>query len=373
MIDRKHLAKLFAMAREKTECGDSLNAKCLYKECLELRPDRHYENLIRFNLSLVLLARGEYKEGFEQYEYRYKLFPQIDWLSGAGFERWQGQSLKSKSILVISEQGYGDVIQFSRYLMALHKLGAQVYVALKKAHASLAPVIQRMSSVKKLVVSDAKGFLNLPVRPDYYCLIMSLPLYLYCKVGADVGPYLQAPMNKSILPELNESEKVTAGLVWRTELQPSEMMTQLKDSYKNKNEKGISLEFLMDTLRELPISFFSLQLDHTDDEKQLMLAEDIHDLSAVISDFDDTAALIKQLDIVISIDTAVAHLAAAMGKPVYLLLMEVADWRWQGQRLTSRYPNINILSQQQQGDWGPVLDKLKVTLGSVGSAYRACE
>ena len=314
-----------------------------YDRAIQIKPD--YAEAI-FNKSILKLLLGEYKEGWQLYESRkdkedsknqYPKFQASLWLGNV--------SIKDKILLVHSEQGLGDSIQFCRYLPILKSFKPKkIIFHVEKLLLSL------LSSMDNEITFLEKNR-ALPSF-DYYCPLMSLPLALKSTletIPANI-PYLKADnvKNKHWQEKLGKQTKPRIGLVW-------------SGSTKHKNDHNRSLKLQqLSSLLKLPFEFHSLQKDIRDgDKKTLKAYKNIDQHHKDLDDFSDTAALVNQMDLIISVDTSVAHLAGALGKKVWILLPFIVDYRWLLDRDDSPwYPTAKLFRQSQIGDWNSVIQQL---------------
>lgn len=310
-----------------------------------------------FNLGLMLLSCGQFEEGWQYAEYRYddsiKSFHFIP--PKVLFPQWQGESIAGKSILLWYEQGFGDEIQFCRYVSVLKKMGASyITLACKKP---LKPLFETLIGVDRLLVSDEETEIQ---HHDYWTFLLSLPLH--CKTTLESIPvsaqYLTAePVRVDYWKNKLPKAKMRIGLVW-------------KGSSGHLNDANRSLPHLDKFLPLWTVpdcAFVSLQKGQGEDEV-LSLPETCHitHLGSDIQDFADTAAIVSQLDLIICVDTSIAHLAGALGKPVWILLPFIADWRWIINRIdTPWYPKTRLFRQSQRGQWQNVIEQLSSRLKAV--------
>ena len=321
-----------------------------YDKALSLKPDYHEAS---WNKGLALLLQGDFAIGLQLYESRL-VSERVDEISGKRiFDKptWLGvDSLVGKTILIYGEQGLGDFIQFCRYVKLVADLGAQVILETPQALASL---MGSLEGVSELVIKGE----GLPFF-DYQCPLLSLPLAFHtntASIPADI-PYLSSSSNKVTewKLRLGEKTKKRIGLVWSG-----------NPHHKNDHNRSI---LLRDILPFLPNQFeyVSLQKEVREIDK-LTLDSNLHilDFASHLNDFLDTAALIDNLDLVISVDTSVAHLSGALGKKTLLMLPYVPDWRWLLDRDDSLwYPSVKIYRQPDIGDWDSVFDRIKLDLCS---------
>lgn len=319
-----------------------------YDQAIALVPD--YAGAI-FNKSITLLLCGEFGKGWDLYEWRWKLEgteyaehklipPQPIWLGR--------ESLAGKTILLHSEQGLGDTIQFCRYAKLVEALGAHVILGVQE---SLATLLSNLDGVEQLVTKRDK----LPYI-DFRCPLMSLPLAFDTNIDSIPfsKKYITSDANKvaSWKIKLANSSKPLIGLAW------SGSNTHAKD-----NNRSISLAYLIQHLPE-NYSYISLQKELRDTDKATLESHlGILDFADDIHDFSDTAALCELVDVVISVDTSVAHLAAALGKPTMILLPFVPDWRWLLDRTDSPwYPSVKLYRQKNAGSWDDALEQINSDL-----------
>lgn len=334
------------------ELGQAAEAEAAYRRALTLAPD-HAD--ARYNLGLLLLSLGRFEEGWTCYEARYDhrrrqpsaVPPALP------FPQWQGEPLLGKSLVVWPEQGFGDEIQFARYLPSLKRLGVVRLTLVCKP--ALKPLLATLAGV------DRVAALGEPLEPhDYWTFALSLPRHLWAGVGtcADPLPYLGVPPERrerwrSRLPT---DGKLRVGLAW-------------KGSASHRNDAHRSLSGLADLtpLWSVPgVSFISLQKGQGEDEGSLLADRlPMTLLGQDFADFADTAAVVEQLDLVICVDTAVAHVAGALAKPCWVLVPSFeTDWRWLRERADSPwYPGIiRLFRQRADGDWGTVAAEVAASL-----------
>ena len=333
--------------------GGSLSAQLKTGEALDtcrkvlaIRPDC---SEARYNMAFLQLRSGDYKSGFANFEARLAI-EKFD-VDSRSYQqpRWDGSPLNNRSILIFGEQGMGDVIQFSRYIPLVAERGGRVVF---EVDPPLLPLFDRFPGVMKLVPKS-----KTPPETDVYIQTLSLP-YLFGTTYDTVPgriPYLVPDAAKVARwrQKLAEDAGCRIGLVWRgNPLNPRDSL------------RSCSLATFA-PLADIPqVTFYSLQVDTTSEEVAALPAGmKLVDLSAELKDFTETAALIANLDLVITVDTAVAHLAGAMGRPVWVILPEDLDWRWlQGRSDTPWYPSMRLFCQEHQDGWSVVLQRVKAAL-----------
>ena len=316
-----------------------------YKKAISIDPefvDAHA------NLSTGLLLLGNYEEGWLEYEWRSKSEVLNKSVGIRNFDQplWLGKEpLKDKTILLYAEQGLGDTIQFCRYVPLVSALGAKVIL---EVHPSLVPLLYDLDGVSQIIAKDSK----LP-EFDYQCPLLSLPLAF--KTTLETIPsspsYITSNQNKVAIwqAQLGEKTKPRIGLVWSG-----------STTHKNDHNRSLTLARLLPYLSP-SYEYISLQKEVRDiDQELLNKCEIIKQFGDQLQDFTDTAALCGLMDLVISVDSSVAHLAAAMGISTWVLLPYNPDWRWLLNRDDSPwYHSVKLYRQPLVDDWNSVLEKIQ--------------
>ncbi len=321
-----------------------------HEKAIALQPDlaeAHY------NLSQALLLSGDLKRGFAEYEWRqYK----ADFATFKPFlaRQWDGSNLAGKTILLYAEQGLGDTIQMMRYIPQVRSLGAGcILVQCPPALLNLCQQNLRSNAISQIGNGDGENQIDrlIPIGEtlpafDVCTSLMSLPYRLQTRSDTIPDrPYLHT-QTPSPLP-LNP-HTFNIGIVWAG-----------NPSHPNNQQRSTALHHFVPLLDIPHTTWYSLQKESPD----RLEGTGIVDLSDRLHDFTDTAAIVAQLDLVITVDTAVAHLTGALGKPVWVLLPFVPDWRWLQKREDSPwYPTARLFRQPQRGDWVAVFDRVKRTL-----------
>lgn len=288
-----------------------------------------------FNLGLALLMLGDFKKGWNEYQWRWKLpnFKKIQ----TDKPEWDGTVIKGKTLFIYAEQGYGDTIQFVRYLHTLQSLDIKIKFACPKALITLIA-----NSFPNIDILDLKEIDK--INFDIHCPLLELPRFLTNSIE-DIPshvPYLRPSQDiiERFKELLSNNGKIKVGLIWQGS----------KDNRRG-FYRSIDSRFVESITRLKGINFISLMVDRIDGHSN------ISDLSGELLDFHHTAGLIANLDLIITIDTSIAHLAGAMGKPVWLMLHYISDWRWMLHRLDSPwYPTMRIFRQHQLDDWRKVIE-----------------
>lgn len=325
------------------------DAENMYRHALQLSPENPHSN---YNLALALLRQNICMEGWEKYEYRYQIAPYI-----AKFKErftqptWDGKPFKNKTLLVFSEQGLGDFIFFARFLPEVKKMGGTVLVEVQEP---VAPLVD--SKLAHAVIGRAHNTL-LEKAPDAdMCVsICSIPLILGIDNLKKIPnkPYIKIP--KSEKPEQLTKEKFNVGICWAGNPDHSRDHTrsmhlhQFKPIFDLKNIQTYSLMKNVTMVRNWP-------------EGKVILDKGIEnmpicDLAPYIDNFSDLARFINHLDLVITIDSSVAHLCGAMGKPVWTIIGRETDWRWGDNTDSSHwYPSMKLF--RYKTDWKTTMQEV---------------
>ena len=261
---------------------------------------------------------------------------------------WRGGDIRGKRLLIQSEQGSGDIVQFCRYIPELTTLGAEIIFEVPKALFAL------MQTLDAPITVVAKS--NSPPPVDFYCPVMSLPYVFKTTLETipDKTPYLFCDPVKvqQWQVRLGTKNRLRVGLAW-------------SGSAEHKEDKSRSIPLaLMTALTDLPVDFHSIQKEYRPyDAETLQQHLEIRQHQADLNDFSDTAALIACMDLIISVDTSVAHVAGATGKAVWLLLPHAPDYRWLLDRDDSPwYPTAKLYRQAQRGEWENVIGQVREEL-----------
>lgn len=305
------------------------------------------------NRAIFLLQIGRFAEGWHLYEWRKKRVDVIAAYRSYRQPLWLGeQDISGKTLFIHCEQGLGDTLQFCRYARLAEGLGATVIMEVQKP---LVGLLRQLSPTIQIIVPE-----QLPPEFDYYCPLLSLPLAFGTELGTipSAHPYLEADatLRQRWSDRLPEKTGRRIGVAWSG-----------NPGYRNDASRSIDLATFQ-TLLDCDAEWVCLQKDiRRDDLAVLGTSGGIAFFGDDLGDFSDTAALCDLMDLVITVDTSVAHLAAAMGKPVWLLLSYNPDWRWMLERDdTPWYPTVRLFRQQRTNTWTDVLDQVKREL-STGS------
>lgn len=327
-------------------------AIAVYKKVIEQKPDYTHAN---FSLALSYLTLGDFKHGWPAYEWRWSTYNE----QPKKFDSpvWDGSNLKNKTILLYAEQGFGDTFQFIRYAKLLKQQGACVIFQTQNALATLLTNCPYIDTIIKR---------GQPVpASDFHLALMSLPYAFKTTIDttpADI-PYIY-PNEKLVqhwCNKLAHDKNIKIGICWQGNAQYTTQALRHAVASKSFHVK------YFEPLSTIPgISLYSLQkINSTDDLQNIKFA--VHDFG---TDFDtshgrfmDTAAVIKNLDLVLTVDTSIGHLAGALGIPVWVLLPKPADWRWMLKRNDSPwYPSMRLFRQKKCGNWTEVMQEVCTAL-----------
>jgi Tfp pilus assembly protein PilF len=334
------------------ERADESVAAC--RRAVALQPQR---GVLQNNLAMILLKLGQYEEGWAKAEWRYFSDPRFP-ARKLPKPRWNGEDLRGGTLLIHAEQGFGDTIQFSRYVPLAAARGGQVIFECPPEQRRL---FECFRNVKQLVTAG-------DVLPEFdlHCPTMSLPLAFGTTLETvPHEPYLRADparaefwRRKLIItddgaPHVHAGfPKLKIGLVWAG-----------KPTHTDDRNRSMTLSELA-PLTGIDAEFYSLQKGPAARQvTEQPGGMQLQNFTADFSDFAETAAFIANLDLVIAVDTAVAHLAGAMGKPVYLLLPKVSEWRWMLRRAdTPWYPHTRLFRQERWRDWAAPVNQIVALL-----------
>ena len=314
-----------------------------FRTASSLQPDHVNAH---WNEGLTLLRQGKFKEGWEKHEWRWQKPEFEQHKHGFTQPQWRGEDdIAGKTLLLITEQGYGDILHFCRYVPLLLARGAKILLFVPEALASL----MQSSFPQVTVLSKVSAFPPF----DYHCPLLSLPLAFDTTLETipSATPYLRVAdaLRTQWQQRLVGIEKLRVGIVWAGSA-----------SHKNDHNRSIAFNQFQKLLQAPNAHFFSLQKEVPVHEQQALHAmPNVTLLGGELSTFADTAAAIEALDLVISVDTSVAHLAAALGKPTWILLPYISDWRWlPGHKDSPWYPKASVYWQPDIDQWNATLDQV---------------
>ncbi|MCP3954985.1 MAG: tetratricopeptide repeat protein [Desulfobacterales bacterium] len=320
-----------------------------FRQALELEPGMP---AAMFNLALVHLLEGDLEKGWPGYE---KRFEKEEWQENYPFRldqpKWDGRSFPGRRLLIHDEQGLGDALQFVRFIEQVKPLGGTV---LFETRAPLMGLFKNIPGVDRLLERTRS-----PISPgayDLHCPLLSLPGILGTTLETipEQGSYLQAdPARTAQWDGRLAGPDFKVGLVWSGN----------PTHFRGRN-RSVLLDDFDRLMHTAGVRFYGFQKGAAAGEADRYAdAGLIDNLGTDFGDFGDTAAAMMHMDLVISIDTSVAHLAGSLGKPVWVLLAYAADWRWLLARSDSPwYPTMRLFRQQQKGDWAGVMAQVKEAL-----------
>lgn len=340
------------------EQGRPEEAELCCRQALAMQPQNPEA---RANLALALLTMGRLEEGWHAYESRWEVEAMGGPAPVLSQPRWTGQALHGETVLLYAEQGFGDTLQFCRYAMMVAAAGGRVILVVPKA---LRRVMATLDGVAELLTEEDD------VLPpfDYHCPLLSLPFAFGTSMatipapkaylGADPSPFAYFLAN---LPGLK------VGLVWAGKSRAAQPHAVAIDK-----RRSMRLAELVPLLSVPGCDFVSLQCGPAAAQMQALPGGAVlHDVSGQLEDWADTAGLIAGLDLVIAVDTAVAHLAGALGKPVWLLNRFDSCWRWFLNRDdTPWYPTMRQFRQTSRGDWTGVIERVRRALEERAGNYQ---
>jgi tetratricopeptide (TPR) repeat protein len=340
-LDPKNIETWISIGNLKKAMGDLSGSIDTYRQTIQLKPD---EGRVHSFLALALLLRGEFDEGWKEYEWRWEIEPLSVAKRHYSAPRWSGEPLNGKRIFLYGEQGFGDILQFVRYALVLKNMGARIFL---ECYQELLPLVSRMSIIDAVVVPNHQ----IPAF-DYHCPLMSLPYIFKTRLESIPAPvpYLFAsPEAVGCWQNRLKTDKFKVGIIWAG-----------NPSHKKDRERSIPLCQLAPILKTPGVQFFSLQVGgRAKDIQESCAFGDIVDLSPELKDFDDTAAVMSALDLIISVDTASAHLAGALGRPVWIMLQFSPDFRWLwGREDSPWYPSARLFRQPEHNCWEAVIRQI---------------
>jgi len=313
-----------------------------------------------WNLAFVDMVTGNFEDGWRGREARWRSVVRSTIYPEFSQAMWLGeQSVAGKTVLVHVDEGLGDTIQFARYVPMVAALGARVVLVVPEA---LYPLLSGFPGVSECLALSSG--MPLPAF-DFHCPISSLPLALKTRLDTIPPPvtYLPAAVERRAQAwedRLGPRNRLRVGLVWSG-----------NPKHVNDHNRSMPLRALTRIL-DLDASFVSLQKDPRPDDRAVLLERTaIVDLTIGLTDFVETAALVRCLDLVVTVDTSVAHLAAALGRPTWILLPYTPDYRWLLDRDDSPwYPTVRLFRQDKTRDYGKVLDRVRDELAALIASER---
>lgn len=336
------------LAHATRQQGRFRDALALQKQLVDRHPA---EFDLHFDLAETLLLLGEFDRGWREYRFRYRLSFSRNLERKIQMPRWDGRPIPGRTLLIHDEQGFGDSLQFLRLVAQARELsGARVVLEVMP---ELLPLAQRIGGYDQII---ARG--QLPPTFDCYCELMSLPQVLKLQLSALPGkwPYLTADTKRMEYwrQRLKTLPRPWVALVWAG-----------RPEHTNDRYRSLKLADLAPLARP-DISFIALQKGPAADQAAIPpVGMSLLALDAEIRDFEDSAAILSLVDLLISVDSSPVHLAGALGQPAWVLLPFVPDWRWLTDRDDSPwYPSLRLFRQPAPGDW-------PITLATMATALDA--
>jgi hypothetical protein len=311
----------------------------------------------RFDLSETLLLLGEFERGWREYHWRYSLSHTTRIERKVQRARWNGRRISGQRLLIHDEQGYGDTFQFMRMVpWAKERSGAKLILEI---NAETLPFAKRLAGIDEIIVRG-----TLPPPFDVHCEMMSLPMVMGLQLADLPGniPYLRADPKRLARwrKRLASLPRPLVALVWAG-----------RPTHTNDANRSIRLSTLAPLAMD-GVTFVSIQKGPKASEAEAASSTmGLIDLGGEITDFDDTAAILSEVDLLISVDSSPVHLAGALGRPAWVMLPFVPDWRWLMQRSDSPwYPSLRLFRQTTHGDWAGVAQTMAAALAQFVQDYR---
>ncbi len=330
------------MAKLRLDRGEHDAAIAGFLDVLAREPENPESHLA---IGQILLMRGETRPGWYEYEWRNRLDQARGTLPEMARPQWNGMSLRGSTLLLIGDQGFGDTIQFARLIPRVAALAGRVVVG-------CAPDLQPLLSPLPGVAGCYHRWEDIPAHA-VYCRLSSVPALIGLEFSELPGPmpYLAADAAlaatwRARLDERLGGRRPRVGLVWAG-----------RATHPNDRRRSLRLAQLAPITQQTETDFVSLQKPvPAADAAGLAALPNVLDLGADLADFSATAAVIANLDLVITVDSSVAHLSGAMGVPVWVLTPRPADWRWlQDGTGSAWYPSMRLFRQPSAGDWAPAI------------------
>jgi len=348
-IEPDHVYALNNLGLLLKEQGAIERATDMYRKAIEISPDLAGPH---WNLSHVLLLAGDFEAGWKEFEWRLR---KADWrmanLRPCKVPLWRGESFAGKTLFIHDEQGLGDTIQFVRYLPMVKALGGDIIFETQEP---LIGLFKDFQGIDRLIPKSADGVL--PTDMDFYVPLLSLPAIFNTTPDTipDTVPYFHADVDKTrYWGERLAGDGFRVGIVWAG-----------GPKLLNDRNRSCPLRLFESIANISGVRLVGIQKGKAAEQvRDLPAGMGVTNYGPELEDFTDTMGLIENLDLIVSVDTAVAHLAGAMGKPVWLILPFSPDWRWFLNRSDSPwYPSMRIYRQKNKGDWAPVFEGIKKDL-----------
>lgn len=318
-----------------------------YERAVQQQPDYAQAH---FNMGMMQLLLGDYERGWSEYAWRWKTGQFTPFQCPQ--PRWDGRPIPEQTLLLHTEQGAGDAIQFARYVPLAARLAKRVVLVCPDHLMQLFTALEGVAELRPPGQFQVREF-------DTWLPLMDLPQVFETRFDTIPGqlPYLDlGALQRRREPPvfLPDTGRKRVGIVWAGSA-----------THANDRRRSCDLSVLLPLLRTPDVDFYSLQVgDRAIDLQKLPQEVHVRDLSPQLKDYADTALVLKQLDLLICVDTSVAHLAGALDRPAWVMLPQVPDWRWgTGGRDTPWYPRMRLFRQTAPGDWAGVVDNMRTELG----------
>ncbi|MDR3423569.1 MAG: hypothetical protein P4M13_00610 [Alphaproteobacteria bacterium] len=304
------------------------------------------------NAGIAALALGDYETGWAAFAARWQLPAYAKFKRAFAQPYWNGEELAGKILFLFAEQGFGDTLQMARYVPLLAARGAKIII---EAPPALMRLLRSLNGAPRVITKGEK----IPVF-DFYCSMLDIPRAFGTRLENIPAqtPYLLADaVESAAFPARSEKRRV--GLCWAG-----------RSSHENDGKRSLKFSQLAPLLAHQEIEWISLQRVVPDGDVSLLSYSPVWDWGRKFADFGAAAAAVTALDLVITVDTAIAHLAGALGKPVWVLLPFYADWRWLTQRADSPwYPTARLFRQERRCEWEAVLSEVENQLSNIGDSF----
>ena len=322
-----------------SDLGRLTEASAYFTKAAALRPG---DPVCRYNLALALLLAGNLREGFHEYEWRWGNRQFAGHRPRFAQPRWDGSELEGRHLLLSFEQGAGDTIQFARYLQFAKERGARITLVVQR------PLLRLMTWLADdVTLTDTP-----PANFDVYCPLGSLPHVAGTDLETIPPPVeftIPAIVRWQWHARLGERTGARVAIVWAGAA-----------GHLNDHNRSLSLDRLASLFDVRGAEWFSLQVGPPSEQLE---QSNVRDLAPHLTDYAETAAALQHMDLVITVDTSVAHLAGTLGVPSWVMIPFAPDWRWMRNRGDSPwYPSMKLYRQQTAGDWDTVLKKIKTDL-----------
>ncbi|MHA7841228.1 MAG: tetratricopeptide repeat protein [Gammaproteobacteria bacterium] len=345
--DANHVNSYIGLAAIHFNLGEIKEAEATFRKATTIAPDYPRSHT---QLGMMLLLQGQMEEGWREYDWRYK---QMEMHRKITQPLWEGKPFRQQTLLITAEQGIGDAIHFIRYLPQVNALGGKVIVECQ-------PSLKALWMAQPYI--DTVITMGQPLPEfDIYCPLMRLARIFNTTLDTIPGevPYIVTPekLVSQWSKKMGDKDVLfRVGIVWAG-----------NPHYVDDKYRSCTLENFVPLMSVEGVEFFSLQKgSQTAENKQWLLEHGITDLEEELKDFAHTAAVIEQLDLVIAVDTAVAHLAGALNKPLWVLLPYASDWRWlQEDKTTAWYPSAQLFRQPHWKDWDGLFKMVTKSLGKI--------